>query len=126
MTRAVLAAISFVVLGLAAAPSLAQTAGDYSDTELRSFVVAAAKVQQINDAYLPKLRAAKTDEETKRVQETANAEMKRALDEEGISVDRFQEIVAQARADRALIERIREQLRQVRSEVRSEVTPATQ
>jgi hypothetical protein len=38
--------------------------------------------------------------------------MQRALDEEGISADRFKEIVMQAKDDRALADRIREQFKQ--------------
>ena len=120
MQRTFRATISFAVLCLAVAasparsapPDAAQPAAGYSDAELKSFAVAAAKVQRINDTYLPKLRTATSDDEQRQVQETASAEMRRALQEEGISVDKFRSIVSQAQADRALAERIREQFRQ--------------
>ena len=110
-------AISAFILGLAAAPSLAQPAAEPSDAELRSAAIAVEKVQRINEAYSPKLRAAESGEEARRVEESANAEMRRALKEEGLSEDRFREIAAQAAADPALAERMRQQFRQGRDEV---------
>jgi hypothetical protein len=99
-------------LGLAASPALPQAAAQYSDAELKSFAMAAAKVQRINDVYLPKLYGAANEAEKRQVEERATAEMQRALDEEGISADRFKEIVMQAKDDRALADRIREQFKQ--------------
>lgn len=120
MQRAFLAVISSALLcfgalsppARSAEPGVGQPAANYSDAELKSFATAAAKVQRINDEYLPKLRTAQSDDEQRHVQETATAEMRRALEEEGISLDKFRSIVWQAQADRALAERIREQFRQ--------------
>ena len=118
MRRTFLATISFAILCLVmaaparAAPDAPQPAAGYSDAELKSFAVAAVKLQRINDTYLPKLRTATSEDEHRQVKETATAEMRRALQEEGLSVDKFRTIVSQAQADRALAERIREQFRQ--------------
>ena len=120
MQRTFLATISLAVLSFALAPAparsaepgMAQPAAEFSDAELRAFAKAAAKVQRINDVYVPKLSTAASEDEQKQVQETATAEMRRALDDEGISVDKFREIVTRAQVNPGLAGRIREQVRQ--------------
>jgi hypothetical protein len=82
----------------------------YSDQELRSFAAAAVAVQQVKDTYGPMLAAATTSQEEQRVIRMAGAEMVQAVQDQGLSVERFQQILDSAQADPALVERINRQL----------------
>jgi hypothetical protein len=92
-------------------PSIEQSASSYNDAELRSFAVAALEVQRINDIYVPKLETAKSPEEQQQIQQTASQEMVRAVENEGISVDRYKEILSDARANPALAARVQEHMK---------------
>lgn len=93
-------------------PPIEQSAPAISDAELKSFAGAVVEIQRVNDTYLPKLQTATTVEERQQVQEIASAEMKRAVENEGITVNRFQEILAQARANPEFAERVRRHILQ--------------
>ena len=95
-----------------AQPPIEQSAPAISETEVKSFAVALEQIQRVNDTYLPKLQTATTDKEREQLQEIASSEMKRAVEKEGISVSRFEEILAQARSNPEVAERIRRHLRQ--------------
>ena len=95
-------------------PRLAQLASTYSDAELRSFAGAATQIKRINDTYLPKLQAAATPEKQQEVERTASSEMAQALKHEGMTVEKFHEILMHARANPELAERVRQHLPQPR------------
>jgi hypothetical protein len=83
LRRTLLTTIAFAVLGASWAPIASaqapgapaierpQQASSYSDTELKSFALAALNVQRIRNLYLPKLEAAKTPEQEWEVREAA-------------------------------------------------------
>lgn len=87
-----------------------QSVSQYSDDELRSFANAALAVQQVKDTYGPMLAAATTSQEEQRVIQRAGAEMVHAVEDQGMSVERFQEILDNASSDPALVERINRHL----------------
>lgn len=107
-----LAAMVAVFFG--AAPALAQVIGDptYSDDELKTFAVAIVKVQRLNHVYLPKLDAAGTPEEQEKVLQSASAEMTRVVEDNGMSVNRFTQILDDVLVDTSLAERVRAHIRQ--------------
>jgi hypothetical protein len=97
----------------AAAPD-EQAASGYSDGELRSFAVAALEIQHIRDAYGPKILAAGDTSERQRLMLQAGEEMTSAVERQGMSVDKFGEILAAAQGDDTLVERINERLNEPR------------
>jgi hypothetical protein len=114
--------IALALLGSAWAPvtmaqrsqaQVEQSAPGYSDAELKSFAVAVLQVQRINDAYLPRLQSAKTPEEQQQVKEAASGEMVRAVEKEGISVDKYKEIMTQAQTNPEVAERIKQHIKDV-------------
>lgn len=88
-----------------------QSAPSYSDAELKSFAVAAIEVKRIHDAYAPKFESATSPAEQQQVQQTASQEMVRAVEKEGISVEKYEEIAGQVNVNPAIAERVREHLR---------------
>lgn len=91
-----------------------QSVSQYSDDELRSFAAAALGVQQVKNTYGPMLAAATTSQEEQRMIRMAGAEMVRAVEDQGISIERFQAILEGAATDPALIERINRHLNEPR------------
>ena len=115
MIRSSILAIAFALLGVAWAPlpfaqvgqpTAEQTAEPYSDAELQSFAEAALEVKRIKAGYASKLQAAASAEEQQNLKEAASQEMKRAVEERGISVDKYQEILANALTNPELAQRI--------------------
>jgi hypothetical protein len=99
----------------AAAPALAQVASAppaYSDDELKTFAVAIVKVQRLNHVYLPKLDAANTPEEQEKVLQSASDAMTRVVEDNGMSVNRFTQILDDLLADAGLAERVRQHIRE--------------
>lgn len=101
-------------LAQTAAPPPAQAAqqDDFTDTELKSFAVALVQVSRINDNYLPVYHAAKTPEEQKAVEEKASREMLQAVEGAGMTVDKYQEILARARSNPEVANRIHEHVKE--------------
>ena len=116
-----LATTAIAVLALAAAPpataqsvqsAIEQSAPAVSDAELKSFAVAVLEVRRITDTYVPMLKTATTIEEQQQVEKAASAEMKQAVENEGMTVGRFNQILTLARIDPDLTERIRRHIKQ--------------
>lgn len=73
-----------------------------SDKELAAFAKAYAEVQQIRSQYEPSLQKTKNAKETERLQQEANARLKKTLDKQGLSVDRYNQIYAAVNANEDL------------------------
>ncbi|TVR83724.1 MAG: DUF4168 domain-containing protein [Rhodospirillales bacterium] len=100
-----------VALGLGTVPAMAQDYGasveaNYSEEELRSYAAAAIEVQRINETFQPQLQAAETPEEVQAVREQATGQMVEAVEDEGLSVDRYNQIFQAAQADPEVAEQI--------------------
>lgn len=65
-----------------------------SDKELAAFAKAYAEVQRIRSQYEPSLQKSKDAKESERLQQEANAKLKKTLDKQGLSVDRYNRIYA--------------------------------
>ena len=87
-----------------------------SDKELAAFARAYAQVQQIRSQYEPSLQKTKDARESERLQQEANAKLKRTLDKQGLSVDRYNKIYAAVNANEELR---RKALKMVEQERRS-------
>jgi len=88
-----------------------QQASSYSDSELKSFALAALNVQRIRNLYLPKLDAAKTPEQEQEVRKAATDEMVQAIEGEGMTVRQYREISTQVQQSPELAKRVQEHVR---------------
>jgi len=98
-------------------PTQAETAPAYSDAELKSFAGAVVEVHRINDAYIPKLLAASTPDEEQQLEAAALHEMVQAVEKEGISVEKYEEILTKAQTNRDIAYRLKQPLRDALSRV---------
>ena len=88
-----------------------QQASSYSDTELKSFALAALNVVRIRNLYLPKLESARTPEQEKEVRKAAADEMVQAIEGEGMTVGQYKEISIQVRQSPEIAKRVQEHVR---------------
>jgi hypothetical protein len=88
-----------------------------TDDELKSFAGAVVEVHRINDAYVPKLQAADTPDEEQKLEAAALREMVQAVEKEGLSVEKYEQILTQAQTDRDLVHRLKRPLRDALSRV---------
>jgi single-stranded DNA-specific DHH superfamily exonuclease len=84
----------------------------YSDRELRSFAVALLEVERIKSSYAPKLE--QKLREQAQVKQAASLEMLRALEKQGMSVDKYQEMLANVQSHPELAGKVAEYLKQSR------------
>ena len=100
-----------------AEPQLRQQDPDeanYSDEELKTFVVAVIEVQRINQDYLNKLGGVASREEQEKVLQTAADQMTQVVEKNGMTVDRFTEILNHAQMNPQLASRVRKHMNDVR------------
>lgn len=81
---------------------LGQGSPQISDKELAAFARAYTEVQQIRAQYEPSLARTKDPKETERIQREANAKLKKTLDKQRLSVDRYNKIYAAINANEDL------------------------
>jgi hypothetical protein len=84
-----------------------------SDDDLKSFVLAAIKIQHITASCAAKLDSAQDPAEQREIKESAVSEMVEAVENEGISVDQYQSIAQYAQSDEKIAERLKHQLANV-------------
>lgn len=77
-----------------------------SDAEVRTFVVAASDVSEIADTYRPRLQSADSEDEAAAIQQAAQEEMVMAITQNGMELERYNNIMAAARQDVELSQRI--------------------
>lgn len=90
----------------------AAAAAAISDQELKSFAVAALEVKKINDSYRPRYRSADTPVAKEQVQKEATEKMSSAVEEKGLSVDKYNQIVRVAQANPDVARQIDDYARQ--------------
>jgi hypothetical protein len=94
------------VLACLAAPVGAQNA-DFTETELQSFAVAAAAINEIATRWQPQVRASTDADTTRQLMEQVDNEMRQAVENtEGIDIDTYQGIMQAAQTDPVLKARI--------------------
>lgn len=98
-----------------AAPITAPQSIDFTDADLKSFAVAVIHVSQINDTYLPVYQAAKTPEEQQLVEQKATDEMVQAVKNQGMTVEKYQEILTHAKANPQVANRVDQLIREMAS-----------
>jgi len=88
-----------------------------TDAELKSFASAVVEVHRINDAYIPKLEAASTPDEEQKLEAAALREMVQAVENEGLSVEKYEEILTQVQNNREIVHRLKRPLHDALSRV---------
>jgi len=82
----------------------------YSDQELKSFAVAVLEVERIKSSYAPKL--AQNLREQALVKQAASLELLMALKQQGMSVDKYQEMLSNVQSDPDLADKVNTYLKQ--------------
>ena len=91
-----------------------QDAAAFSDEELKTFVVAVIEVQRINQDYLNRANAAATKEEQEGMLQSAADQMTQVVEKNGMTVDRFTEILNHAQMNPQLASRVRKHMNDLR------------
>ena len=91
------------------------SSANYSDAELKSFADAALEVKHIKETYLPKMEVAENELEQEKLKQAAIKEMTQAVEQRGLKVDKYQEILAAALTRPELAERVGKYLSQPRA-----------
>ena len=94
----------------------ARSATSISDRELSAFVKAYVDYKRIQAEYGPTLQKEKDPARKKQIERDANAKVKRSLDANGLSPERYNRIFATVNADESLRKKV---LKQVEAERRS-------
>ena len=84
----------------------------FSDAELKSFAGIVVQVRRLADNYNPKLEAAQTIREQRQVELAATDEMTRAVTQEGMTVERYQEILKRSLTDPEIVNRIKQHIKE--------------
>lgn len=79
-----------------------------STAELQSFARAARAVFRVRQAFAPKVQSARSEMDARDFIVSAQKEMEEAIQREGMTVDRYNEILKLAQRDPALAGRIQE------------------
>lgn len=83
---------------------------DVSDSEVEEFVDAYMAVQGVNQEYTQKLQEVEDPEKATELQQEAQGEMQSAVDDSGLSIEKYQQIANQAGQDEDLRGKIEEAL----------------
>ena len=89
-----------------ASPPSTSPTPSFSDTELRTFAAAVLDVQRVSQTYTPRLKGA-TIEDQQKIEETASAEMTRAVENRGMTATRFSQILELTKVSPELADRVR-------------------
>ena len=87
------------------------SAASYGEDVLNSFAMAAVKVHRINSAYTRKMEVATSDPEKEELEQRANDEMEKAVENEGLTVDTYQDIASRLDTDPALAENVKHKIK---------------
>lgn len=90
------------ICGSSLAFAQANSRTQVSDQELTAFAKAYTEVQQIRSQYEPSLQKTKDAKESARLQNEANTKLKKTLDKQGLSIDRYNKIYAAVNANEEL------------------------
>ena len=96
--------------GMQGAPSAATQS--VSEEELKTFAVAALKVREIGAEWQPKIAEAASEEQAVEIKTQARDEMVDAVQDEGLTVERYNEITQQVRANPELAQKVTTHMRE--------------
>jgi hypothetical protein len=98
------------------APQTQTQSSTVTDKEITAFAAAATEVRQLNQKWLPQVQAAAKQgpEAEQRTRQQAMAEMSRAVENRGLSVERYSMILDQTQTDPELNRKIQERMQSQR------------
>lgn len=79
---------------------------DYSDQELQNYVLAMQDVSEIGQEKEPEIANAESEEEAQEIWQDAQEEMASAVEERGLTVEKYNEITQAAQTDPELAEKL--------------------
>jgi putative aminopeptidase FrvX len=82
-----------------------QQAAEVTDKQLGQFMVAMASVQDVQEQYAGEIQSASDAEKSQKLRQEAQSEMISAVEDSGLSVQEYNTIAQQLRADPELAER---------------------
>ncbi len=85
-----------------------------TDEELRTFASAALEVREIGAEWQPKITEAGSEEQAAEIQTQARDEMVEAVEQKGLSVERYNEITQQVRSNPELAEKVTAYMQEAR------------
>jgi hypothetical protein len=77
-------------------------AASFSDEELKSFATAATEVQQLSIEWQKKLKEEKDQQKSQEMRQEATQEITQAVKDEGLTVEKYNQISMAARQDKDL------------------------
>ncbi len=78
-------------------------AEDFTESQLKSFVVAVAAINQIAEKWQPQVQAAQSEDQAAEMLQQVDTEMRQAIEStDGIGIDEYQSIMKAAQTDEAL------------------------
>jgi len=107
-TQVKAAVLAVMLLGLSPAISADNGGAEYSEDELKSFLVARAEVREIQAEYSNRLQEETDDQKVAELQAEAQREMVKAVKAEDLSVQQFNRMATKANNDSEFNERLRE------------------
>jgi hypothetical protein len=90
--------------------SASESAPTFSNKELKSFALALVTVQDLNQMMLDKMSRAKTPEEETIVRSEAQQQMVQAVQEEGLSVAKYNSISMEVRTNPEMAEKVKQHM----------------
>lgn len=105
-----IAALALLLLSAqnGAAQTTPEPASPIAQEELEAFAAASLEVESLSQALQADVQQAQTPEEQETLQTEAMEEMAAAVNEEGLSVERYNQIYSVAQADPAIAQSIQE------------------
>lgn len=108
LAAAVVAALlSLAVPAVAPAPALAQQATQVSDQDLMAFAAATKDIDKINRDYRARIKAAPDSSTSQKLQLESLDEISKAIEANGLTVERYTQIAQAIKSDNAVRERVR-------------------
>src|SRR5690606_5730050 len=77
-----------------------------TDDDLRSYAMAAVQVQRISEAYQPRMEAAESAQQQEELRNQAMEEMVQAVEKEGLTVLKYNQISSVSQTDPEIASRI--------------------
>lgn len=100
-----------------------QQTARFDESKLEAVAKAYVKVAKIEESYKPRIDRARSDEEKKRLEQEAMREMAKAIeDQEGVSVEEYNEIMTAAQTDDQLRQQLAAKVDEAQREINGNQT----
>ena len=103
---AAIAAPATATLAADEKPKALSPAAQFSDRQLTSFAAAAKQVSAIRRKYVPQFEAATDEAKKKEIVQTAQSEMRQAIQGNGLTLEQYNNVLVAAKDDKALAEKL--------------------